>query len=158
MRLPSKRHLAPVLALLLSASPALAWTQIKTDEFVAATQLDADETYILSYSCDMAFGLYVLAIETGEPWDAEAEYQETVEVVFTVDGTALEPVAIPVTELGGNIGLMLTEIDDGFDIVYDGLLAATARIDASLLDTTLTFDGSETAPAFDDVDLICWDE
>lgn len=156
MRLSSSVALA-LAAALVSTGPAQAWTQVETDEFVGTYQPDSSDDYALSLSCDMAFGMYALAIESTEEWDEDEDYLETIDVSFGVDGDMLDPVAFTVSDLGGFAGLLLTELDDGFETLHDALFAASGAVTASFLDTELSFDAAGAADAFDAVDLVCWE-
>jgi hypothetical protein len=155
MRLSSSVALALVAAL-VSAGPALAWTYVE-DEAVAGTfQEDATGEYGLSLACDLASGIFAITIDTSDEWTKDEDYLDEVDIGFSVDGTVIDTVPFAVTDLGGYVGLMLTDLDDGFELVHEALIYADGTITARFLDIELSFEGAGAAAAFDDVEIACW--
>ncbi|MGV3650649.1 MAG: hypothetical protein ACO1OK_04445 [Devosia sp.] len=163
MHLPSKRHLvpvlAPVLALMLSASPALAWTLERNMLVEIATQTDVDDRFRFDVDCDLSTGEFWVQLTLDQSW-AETSLQpdDRVEIAFSADGESFTTEAFSLVDDGGMVALSLGDWDDieALQAVLSMLQTTTDTLAISLLDTEAQFPMAGFGEAFQTLVATCW--
>lgn len=130
------------LAATLATQPVLAAWQSNTssDSYFVAWTPDEGNHLELNIDCDTDLLGASVALISGDSWDDTAEYPETVDVSFAIDGNEYSSIVFGLQNMDGYIGALAYEIDDPtvMDLINE-IGSAVDPIKVTLLGNEFTF-------------------